>query len=215
MRRRATTMLVLAATLSAGCGGRSGAAAAKILARVDGRLAALVVDERGAPNSSLDTRCGEPLAAGESTGVFIVAELFRQAKAGEADLDERIPLADEARPLRLHHLGSVGKVSLRDLAMLVLTDGDAAATNMLIDRLTFEKINRYARALGATGPVLVRGPHPRDVAAWGAIGDADDLLRSPDRQQDVALGAARRRGDLDRPPRSARSAEGRDELVCQ
>jgi hypothetical protein len=148
----ATTMLVLAATLSTGCGGRPRAAAAKILARVKGRLSVSVVDKTqkgGAGNGSWNIRGDEPFAAGESIGVFVVAELFRQAEAGEADLDERIPFAEEARPLSLRHLGSVGEVSLRDLAVLVLADGDAAATNMLIDHLTFEKINRNARALGA------------------------------------------------------------------
>lgn len=125
MKKTATTMLAFTVALSAGCGALPRKEVVKILAGVKGRLAVSVVDETqkdGAKNGSWNVRGDEPFAAGESIGVFVVAELFRQADAGEADLDESVQLACNKRPLRLRTLGSVSEVSLRDLAVLVLAD---------------------------------------------------------------------------------------------
>ncbi len=210
MRRTAATMFVFATALSAGCGGRPRAAAAKVLARVKGRLAVSVVDEtpkEGAGNGSWNIRGDEPFAAGKSVGVFVVAELFRQVDSGEQDLDERIPMADKVRPLRLRRLASVEEVSLRDLAVLVLADGDSAATNMLIDRLGLEKINRNAKALGARRTNIRRrlgtASPPENytsandlAAAWALLGPGGAF--SPSTRS--SIGSVLRASREDRPP---------------
>jgi len=149
---RAVVWVALLAAI--GCQKTPYSEVSKALARVRGRVAVSVNDATG--GNSWDIRGDEPFAAGDSIAMFVLATLFGEVEAGRADLDERVPLADGARPLRLGALGSIKDMSLRDLAVLMLADRDAAATNALIDRLGLECVNQNAKMLGATRTTIER-----------------------------------------------------------
>ncbi len=165
------------------------------LERARGRVAVSVNEIGG--EESWDIRGDAPFAAGDSIALFVLAEIFRQIEAGELDLDERIavngaqandaaaacesrgPARDATRGV-LAVLSSVKEFSLRDLVLIMLADGDATATNLLLDRVGPENVNRTAKALGARRTLIARKlgrvAPPENyttandlVAIWGAL----------------------------------------------
>jgi beta-lactamase class A len=143
---------------STGCRATLRSAVAGFLARTQGRVAVAVkgpANGDAADTGSWDIRGDEPFAAGEAIGVFVLAELFRRVEAGEMTLDDRVSVREGTHPGRLAVLASVGELSLRDLAAMMLETGDPGATNVLIDHLGMEAINRGARSMGA-GRTIIR-----------------------------------------------------------
>lgn len=89
----------------------------------------------------------------------ILWELYRQAGTGEIDLDKTVPV------LREHKVGGTGIIkelhdglmlTVRDLATLMVIVSDNTATNMIIDMLGFDAINRAIAELGMKGTSLQR-----------------------------------------------------------
>jgi beta-lactamase class A len=162
------------------------------LSRVNGRVSVTVRDV--ATGEGWDLRGDEPFAAGDTITVFVLSELFRQVEAGTASLDERLSLAGEPSGPRegpgtrlglLSTLHSVTEMSVGDLAVLALSQGDPTAVNLLIDRLGLENVNSTAQALGAERTRIERKlgysappenyTTARDlVTAWRALAGGED-----------------------------------------
>lgn len=92
--------------------------------------------------------------------IAILIELLRQAQAGELQLTERIAVA-RAKMVpgsgTLQHFGDgTSQLSLRDLAVLMIVDSDNTATNILIERVGMERVNRMLRGHGLTQTLLAR-----------------------------------------------------------
>jgi beta-lactamase class A len=90
--------------------------------------------------------------------VCVLAELYRQADAGELDLGERIPLADT------DWFGGSGVLkefmpglapTLCDLARMMTVVSDNVATGMLVRRLGKDQINATMRCWGLTSTQLL------------------------------------------------------------
>jgi beta-lactamase class A len=89
----------------------------------------------------------------------ILLELFRQAEAGELQLDElrTVRAADKIGGSGLlENMGAEVTLSLHDIAVLMNAISDNTATNVLIDRLGIERINQAMREAGMTNTHLVR-----------------------------------------------------------
>lgn len=152
--RRMAGFSLCVALLAVGCRVTPRAEVARLLARVKGRVGVAVKDTPD--QDSWDIRGDEPFVAGESVGLFVLAELFRQIETGKLKLDQPVALAEGIRPQHLAILTSVNEVSLRDLAVLMLAEGDTVATNVLIDRLGLDNINCNAQTLGSGRTVIKR-----------------------------------------------------------
>jgi beta-lactamase class A len=96
-----------------------------------------------------------------SASVFKVAvalELFRQAAAGELDPTERVrldPHGSLRAPAGLALFSDEVEVSLRDLAVSMLTVSDSLATDVLLERVGIERVNELTRALGLARTEIV------------------------------------------------------------
>lgn len=89
--------------------------------------------------------------------LFILIELARQADVKEIDLGETVDLA--ASDLIggsgvLKFLQHKAVLSLHDIAMFMIALSDNTATNILIDRLGMDRINRTARDIGCVSTDL-------------------------------------------------------------
>ena len=98
-------------------------------------------------------RGNEPVVAASVFKVAIALELFRQSAAGEIDPTEQVELLPGQRtsgPTGISHFRDRVRVSLRDLAYLMLTISDNAATDELLSRVSIERLNATASDLGLT-----------------------------------------------------------------
>lgn len=91
--------------------------------------------------------------------VPILIELFRQVEAGIVDLDRRLPAGEAARVGGSGVLRdlSVGlELPIRDHATLMIVVSDNIATNVLIDLVGVDAVNRTMREFGFPGTRLVQ-----------------------------------------------------------
>lgn len=91
--------------------------------------------------------------------VFIMAEAFRQATSGQIDLSESAQVTADVRvggagPLEFADLGLA--VKLIKLIELMIVESDNTATNILINILGKDSINKYAHSLGCFNTSLER-----------------------------------------------------------
>lgn len=91
--------------------------------------------------------------------IFILSTAYEMAEKGELDLDGKI------RVRRKDMVGGAGVLngragepvlSIRDLLRLMITESDNTATNVMIDCLTFARIQDYCNTNGFTDTVLRR-----------------------------------------------------------
>jgi beta-lactamase class A len=90
--------------------------------------------------------------------VPVVLELFLQAAAGELDPAERVRIAAETRSPGLEGISGMRddvEMSLRDLAFLMLTISDNAATDAVLARVGLDRVNETMRELGLTATELL------------------------------------------------------------
>lgn len=87
-----------------------------------------------------------------SIKIAVLAEMFKQAEEGRLDLDEFLPVDDGNRVAGsgvLYFLGRPSlELSVRDTAVLMVVLSDNTATNLLIDKVGMEAVNRRLDALG-------------------------------------------------------------------
>lgn len=101
----------------------------------------------------------EQFPAASVIKLTILWELFQRVENKEFALDDEIKLEDGHKVggfgiLKELHAGTV--LTVKDLATLMIVLSDNVATNMLIDKLGMEAINKTIQANGITGTVLQR-----------------------------------------------------------
>ena len=111
-----------------------------------------------------------PFVAASVIKLPIMIEAFRQFEAGLLDPNETYALRPELKlppcgVLTFLHDGL--QVTLMDLVTLMIIVSDNTATNMVIDRVGMENVNRTLRELGATGTALRRRLFDREASARG------------------------------------------------
>ncbi len=173
---------------------------------VDGVVAYHIVDVATGQVFSRDADAPFPTASAIKIGILY--ELFRQADEGRIDLDAPREVAPSERVGGsgvLQHLHNPA-VSPRDHAMLMILLSDNTSTNVLIDLVGIESVNRRMASLGATTFALERRMMDADAVAAGRenLSSAADLVRVMDairrgdglttQSRDAALEILRRPG---------------------
>lgn len=97
---------------------------------------------------------------GSAIKIPILIELYRQAEQEQLRLDERLPVTAAAQVGGsgvIQHFGDrESEVSLHDLAVLMIVLSDNTATNLLIERVGMDGVNRTMAAMGLSGIRLQR-----------------------------------------------------------
>ena len=114
----------------------------------------------------------------------ILFELLHRVEKGDFDLDELVRLQESDVTVGSGVLQQLtpGKVtmSLRDVATLMVTVSDNTATNMIIDRVGMDNVNRTMARLGLAHTKLLR--KMMDTEAW--LADRENLS-TPNEQADL------------------------------
>jgi beta-lactamase class A len=111
-------------------------------------------------------------ATASTIKVPILIELMRRAESGDLDLRQRMRVPEPTPGSGvLRDLSRDVELSLDDLAVLMIAVSDNTATNMLIDLLGLDAINRTTAALGFPATRLLQrfdfpriGPDARNLA---------------------------------------------------
>jgi beta-lactamase class A len=119
-------------------------------AGLDGVLGLALKDLKTGKTFLINEREVFPQAS--SIKIAILLEAFKQAEEGRLKLDEFIAL-EEGRKVAgsgvLFYLGRPSlSLSIRDIAVLMVVLSDNTATNLLIDRVGIEAVNRRMDAMG-------------------------------------------------------------------
>jgi beta-lactamase class A len=120
-----------------------------------GRMSVFVDDLRG---NTVQIGADEPFETASTIKAYILAVLYLRAEQGRADLDALL----EYRPEHfvdgsgmLRALGVGAQLRVRDTATMMIICSDNIATNMIIDYLGVDEINRAIRdELGCPATVL-------------------------------------------------------------
>jgi beta-lactamase class A len=182
-RYRPSTVLSLCAVLIAGAAlqaaGQSrfgqvldaklAAAIHEIEAGLDGVLGIALKDLSTGKTLLLNEREVFPQAS--SIKIAVLYEVFKQAEEGHLELDELVAL-EESKKVEgsgvLFHLGRPSlSLSIRDLAVLMIVLSDNTATNLLIDKVGLEAVNKRMDALGLPKTRLRRKMMDLKAAAEG------------------------------------------------
>lgn len=115
-------------------------------------------------------RADETFAQASAIKVPILWELHRAAAAGELSLDDTLPI-DPTNGAGgcgvLQHFGTASRVALADLAVMMIVLSDNVATNLLIDRIGMEAVNRLLETQQAEATRLRRGMMDPEARAAG------------------------------------------------
>jgi beta-lactamase class A len=155
LRRSAARALALSAALLALTGGsarasekedvlwsRLGARIQETEKRLDGVLGVSVKDLKS--GRTFELRPDEPFPLASSIKLGILYELYRQAEEGKIDLAEvtRPPIPRVRGGGVLQELGDKVSLTWRDLAVLMCGWSDNEATNVLIDRVGMDAVDK-------------------------------------------------------------------------
>jgi beta-lactamase class A len=138
-----------------------------IAAGLDGVMGYAVVDLT--TGDRVGRLADEAFPTASSIKIAILYELFRQAEEGRVRLDEARPVPDAARAAGSGILQELEAASmpLVDYATLMVVLSDNTATNLLIDALGMDRINKRLRALGLERVWLQRRMIDTDAARRG------------------------------------------------
>ena len=184
----AVPLLVLSLAAPAAPAEKQGALWEKLRARIeavdrglDGVLGASVKDLKG--GMTLDVRPAEPFPQASSIKLAVLYELYRQAEDGRVDLGEltRPPLPRVRGGGVLQELGNQVSLTWRDVAVLMMGWSDNAATNVLIDRVGMDAVNRRLDSLGLRATRLRRKMMDLDAARRG-----DENVSTPAEMRQLA-----------------------------
>ena len=141
----------------------------------EGVFAAEFVDLTDGQKISLNADTVMPTAS--AIKVPILIELFRQAEQKPGLLRQQRPWNPDERTGRggfSRMLSSGSSLSLEDIAKIMINQSENTATNMLIDEVGMENVNRLITSLGLTKMKLQRKMLASDLQARG-----EDNLSSP------------------------------------
>ena len=159
----AVPLLVVSLAAPAAPAEKQGALWEKLRARIeavdrglDGVLGVSVKDLKG--GMTVDVRPAEPFPQASSIKLAVLYELYRQAEEGRVDLGEltRPSLPRVRGGGVLQELGNQVSLTWRDVAVLMMGWSDNAATNVLIDRVGMDAVNRRLDSLGLRATRLRR-----------------------------------------------------------
>lgn len=121
---------------------------AAVEARLDGVLGVAVRDL--ATGRVIESRGDVLFPQASAIKLSLIYELYQQAAAGRIDLNSLRPLPKERAGGSgiLPYLSLKAELTVRDLAVLMMSLSDNAATNILIDEVTFASVNARMDALG-------------------------------------------------------------------
>lgn len=88
----------------------------------------------------------------------VLVEMYRQVDAGELDPAEPVTVPTEGRtlgPFGLSVMRDPVTMSWQDLAWLMMSISDNAATDIICDRVEIERVNTTLRALGLVDTVVI------------------------------------------------------------
>lgn len=111
-----------------------------------------------------------PLVAASVIKIPIFVEAFRQERDGLLSMDEEFSIRPEQKMPScgaLTYLHDGLQVTLRDLCVLMIILSDNTATNILIDRLGMDAVNKTLRSLGLTQTTLRRKLFDSEASARG------------------------------------------------
>jgi beta-lactamase class A len=138
-----------------------------IATRLDGELGYCIIDlTSGERLARLGTR---PFPTASTIKIAVLYELFAQAEEQRLRLDDARPLPDAARAAGsgvLQHLESP-VLPLTDYATLMIMLSDNSATNILIDAVGMDAVNRRMRGLGLEQTWLQRRMIDTEAARAG------------------------------------------------
>ncbi len=119
-------------------------------AQLDGVLAVAIKDLTSGEEYLL--HADEVMPQASSIKITVLAELYRQAQQGKLKLtDEYVVRPSDLVPgsdIMLGLTPGVTRLTLRDLATMMVAVSDNSATNVLIDRVGFENVNAMLESLG-------------------------------------------------------------------
>ena len=141
----------------------------EVEAGLDGVLGLALKDLKTGKTFLINEREVFPQAS--SIKIAILLEAFKQAEDGQLKLDEFIAL-EESRKVAgsgvLFYLGRPSlSLSIRDIAVLMVVLSDNTATNLLIDRVGMDAVNKRLDGLGLTKTRLRRKMMDLKAAAEG------------------------------------------------
>jgi beta-lactamase class A len=134
------------------------AAVSDVDRNLDGVLAVAILDLTTGQKYLL--RADEVLPTASSIKIAILAELYRQAQQGKLKLSDLYTLqtADMVGGSGITSILTPGvtRLTLRDVAGLMISVSDNSATNVIIDRVGMENVNALLDSLGLTHTRLRR-----------------------------------------------------------
>ncbi len=117
---------------------------------LDGVLAVAVTDLTS--GQKLDHHADEVMPTASTIKIAVLAELYRQSQQGGAKLTDlyTVNAADMVPDSHIMEglTPGITRVTLRDLATMMIAVSDNAATNVLIERVGMENVNRMLDSLG-------------------------------------------------------------------
>lgn len=202
---------VLALAQGAGASEKQDALLAKLRARVDAVDASLdgvlglSLKDLKTGATVIDLRPAEPFPQASSIKLAVLYELYRQAEEKRVDLGALTtpPLPRVRGGGVLQELGDHVTVTWHDLAVMMMGWSDNEATNLLIDKVGLEAVNRRLDGLGLPGVRLRRRMMDVEAARAGRenVGTPAEMRRlaetvfagtglSPERGRDLRAVAA-------------------------
>jgi beta-lactamase class A len=174
IRALAAATIVAALAAPAHAGPKEDALWARLRARLerleqslDGVVGLSVKDLK--TGATIEVLPDEPFPQASVIKLAVLYELYRQAEEGKVDLAEvtRPPASRVVGGGVLQYLGPSVSLPWRDVAVLMMGWSDNAATNLLIDRLGMDAVNRRLDSLGLTRTRLRRRMMDLEAAKRG------------------------------------------------
>jgi beta-lactamase class A len=174
-----------------------------VAASLDGVLALSLRDAK--TGAAIDLHAAEPFPQASSIKLAVLYELYRQAEEGRVDLAAVTtpPLPRVLGGGVLQELSAQVSLTWRDLAVMMMGWSDNEATNLLIDKVGMEAVNRRLDALKLPAVRLRRRMMDVEAAHAGRenVGTPDQMRRlvetlvagsglSPERAKDLRAVAA-------------------------
>lgn len=127
----------------------------QLIAEVGGQGSLYAEDVR--TGVALGLRPDEPTVTASVFKIAVLLELHRQAASGELDLTERVRVGGAMRvfgPTGLSCFSDDAEMSLRDLAVMMISVSDNTATDAVLRRVGLDRVNGTLCGLGHVGTRL-------------------------------------------------------------